>query len=282
MIRPMRPSDVHDVITLLEWMDGSPDREVFSPEARDLEDLRWECQGKTCLVYQDDLGTVRGYAALSPYKDGFLLEGPLSNRGIVRPLLAELLRSDHRPVYAFVARDNMGVREALEEADFGAIHTTDFFVLPRRAAKLRSRMPEGLRLLPAFSVTFDQYLDLYRSSEDVWSERLSWSEEDYRRHFAKEGTYLLVLARDDEPLGFAELEIDGDEATLSYLAVHPTHRGNGYGHVLLDHAVREGFTPLEVTHLRARAHDHEGVARLLYQKHGFVPERSVVAYLLDG
>ena len=35
MIRPMQHTDTPDVLTLLHWMDGAPEREVFAPDARD-------------------------------------------------------------------------------------------------------------------------------------------------------------------------------------------------------------------------------------------------------
>lgn len=286
MIRLMQPSDLHDVVNLLEWMDSAPEREVFAPEARELEGLRWECENKQSWVWQDDLGTVRAYTGLSPYKEGYVLEGPLSSFAPHELLLKTTLEhTENYPVYAFAAKHNRAVRDCLESNGFGAMHGTDFYTLPRKNAKVSFFIPEGYTLQPAFGIDYRQYLELYRVSEDVWSERLSWTDEDYRKHFATQEIQLLVLCRADssatQALGFAELEIWGDVAKLSYLAVHPAYRGHGYGKVLLNHAVREAFNHPEVMTLQARAHDHEGSAKHLYLKMGFALERTVITYLLE-
>jgi ribosomal protein S18 acetylase RimI-like enzyme len=165
------------------------------------------------------------------------------------------------------------------------MHGTDFYTLPRKQAKVSFFIPEGYTLRPAFGIDYSQYLELYRVSEDVWSERLSWTQEDYRKHFATQEIQLLVLCSTNpanpQAVGFAELEIWGDAAKLSYLAVHPAYRGQGYGKVLLNHAVREAFNHPEVMTLQARAHDHEGSAKHLYLKMGFSLERTVITYLLE-
>jgi len=287
MLRPLQAADAHDVVTLLEWMDAHPEREVFAPVARELEDLRWECEDKKSLVYLDDLGTVRAYAGLSPYKEGYVLEGPLSSRGLVEPVLRGILEhAAQNPIYAFAAKANRGVRDALENAGFGATHGTDFFKLGRRELSIKQvrgwpELQGGFRLLPAFKVRVEDYLELYRSSEDVWTERLHWREDDYRRHFARPELSLLALENGGDLLGFAELETEGQTGTLAYLAVHPVHRGKGYGRVLLGAALREAFDQPEVSEFRARAHDHEGAARGLYERSGLKLERTVITYLLE-
>ncbi len=289
MLRPLQAADAHDMVTLLEWMDAHSEREVFAPVARELEDLRWEweCEDKKSLVLLDDLGTVRAYAGLSPYKQGYVLEGPLSSRGLVEPILRGILEhAGHDPIYAFAAKANQGVRDALESAGFGATHGTDFFKLGRRElshkqVRVWPELASGFRLLPAFKVRFEDYLELYRSSEDVWTERLHWNSDDYRHHFARPEMSLLALEKGGELLGFAELETEGQTGTLAYLAVHPVHRGKGYGRVLLNQALRETFSQPDVMQFRARAHDHEGAARRLYERSGFKLERTVITYLLE-
>ena len=286
MLRPLQAADAHDVVTLLEWMDAHPEREVFAPVARELEDLRWECEDKKSLVYLDDLGTVRAYAGLTRYKEGYVLEGPLSRGGLVEPVLRGILEhAGNDPIYAFAAKANRGVRDALETAGFGAMHGTDFFKLSRRELSSKQvrvwpEIPQNFRLLPAFKVRFEDYLELYRSSEDVWTERLHWREDDYKRHFARPELSLMVLENRGDLLGFAELETEGQTGTLAYLAVHPVHRGKGYGRVLLNQALREAFNQPDVMEFRARAHDHEGAARRLYKRTGFELERTVITYLL--
>ena len=113
MLRPLQPADAHDLVALLEWMDAEPQREVFAPEARDPEDLQWKCKDKHAWVLLDALGTVCGYTAIANYKDGLLLEGPLGEAHLEDMLRNALAHTPQRPIYAFAARDNDAVRQAL-------------------------------------------------------------------------------------------------------------------------------------------------------------------------
>ncbi|WP_293911885.1 GNAT family N-acetyltransferase [Deinococcus sp.] len=299
MIRTLQASDGPDVVSLLSWMDGAPEREVFAPDARTPDDLVLENAGKTCLVAADDLGSVTAFAALSPFQDGLLLEGPLSEApDTLHRLLGEALKhNDNQSVYAFAARDNLPVRSALEAVSFTAMHSTDFYRLTRdqlsRLPKL-SALPDGLSL----SDTTDSqtYRSLYRASEDTWSERLHWSEAQLQSHLHSPDVELTVLLRGGRApgfrapgfrapgfraLGFAELEFDGELARMTYLAVHPAERGQGHGRQLLLRAAHAAFAHPEVSALQLRAHDHEGAARSLYAHAGFSHSRSVVTYLLE-
>lgn len=282
LIRQVKPTDTTDILALLDWMDASPHREVFSPEARTPEDLSWEVGHEQTLVVEDQAGSVRAYASLTPYKDGFLLEGPLGDStDYTRSVLRAVLKKAHKPVYAFCACMNQEVRGALEGLGFGALHCTDFYSLSRPQKQRLPFLPEGVKFMPAFRIGFQDYLELYRSSEDVWSERLSWTEEKYRKHFAQEHVELMVLCKDQTPVGFAELEFDEDQATLAYWAVHPAFRGQGYGKLLLQYSIHDAFLKPHVMCLKARAHDHEASARHLYEALGFKLDRSVMAYLRE-
>lgn len=284
MIRTLQASDGPDVISLLSWMDGAPEREVFAPDARTPDDLVLENAGKTCLVVADDLGSVTAFAALSPFQDGLVLEGPLSETpdSLLRLLGEAVKHNDNQSVYAFAARDNLPVRSALEAVSFTAMHSTDFYRLTRdqlsRLPRL-SALPEGLNL--ARTTDSQTYRSLYRASEDTWSERLQWSEAQLLAHLHSPDTELTVLERGERAVGFAELEYDGDLARMTYLAVHPAERGQGYGRQLLMRAAHSAFEHPEVSALQVRAHDHEGPARGLYAHAGFSHCRSVVTYLLE-
>ena len=281
MIRTLQASDGPDVISLLSWMDDAPEREVFAPDARTPDELMLENSGKTCLVAADDLGSVRAFAALSPFQDGLLLEGPLSEtpEGLPRLLSAALARNDQQSVYAFCARDNLPVRETLEAAGFMPMHTTDFYRIQR--GQLGPLLPLPADLSLRGSTDHDSYRALYRASEDAWSERLNWSEAQLAAHLHSPDVQLSVLTRGGKALGFAETEFDGELARLTYLAVHPAERGQGYGRMLLTHAAQAAFEQPEVSSVQVRAHDHEGAARTLYTSAGFMHCRSVVTYVLE-
>lgn len=282
MLRPLQPADAHDLVALLEWMDAEPQREVFAPEARDPEDLQWECKDKHAWVLLDALGTVCGYTAVANYKDGLLLEGPLGEAHLEDMLRNALSHTPQRPIYAFAARDNDAVRQALEHIGFGAVHSTLFYQLTRQQAPQPHRpIPNALRLSQAPNIHFADYLELYRTAEEGWSERLSWQESDFQQHFANTDTQLFMLHQQQHALGFVELEYDGEHASIAYLAVHPAHRGQHHGRLLLEHAIQAAFQRPEIEHIGVRAHEHEQVACKLYDKLGFSWQRAVVSYLLE-
>lgn len=281
MIRPMQATDAPDVLALLHWMDDAPEREVLAPDARDALELRGECEDRVCLVATGEDGEVRAYCGLAPFRDGLALEGPLGT-GDLHALLARAVeRADGLPIYAFSARDNLAAREALEAAGFLPMHTTDFYTVRVATLARRARIPAGHATTDTLAP--DAYRALYRASEDGWADRLEWSDTEIEAHFARDDVRLVVLLRDGRPVGFAELELnpEASRADLTYLAVHPAERGQGYGRVLLALAAAEAAAHPEMLHLRARAHDHARAARALYAHAGLTHCRSVVTYLRD-
>nr|RIY08320.1 GNAT family N-acetyltransferase [Deinococcus sp. RM] len=282
MIRPMLATDVPDVLALLTWMDDAPEREVFSPDARDPRELQTECEDNLCLVDVDDEG-VLAYCALSPFRDGLVLEGPVSDGGHVQALLGRALaHTDGLPVYAFAAQENLPVRAALEGAGFAAMHTTDFYSAPLDRLTPHACAPAGHRIARRLPIA--AYRELFKSSEDAWAGRLTWTPEQFDGHFARDDVRLVALLRGDQPVGFAELEFRPEEAraNVTYLAVHPAERAQGYGLKLLALAAAEAETHPEVRTLRVRAHDHMKPARALYARAGFTHCRSIVTYMRDG
>ncbi|SEJ83066.1 Ribosomal protein S18 acetylase RimI [Deinococcus reticulitermitis] len=287
MIRPMQATDLPDLLALLHWMDAAPEREVLAPDARDLAELRLECEDTPALVDEGPDG-VRAYCSLAPFRDGLALEGPLSERGAdLRRLLRRAAeQAEGLPVYAFCARDNVEVRAALEEAGFMPMHTTDFYSVPLGALK-GSRgadpVPPGYTVTHTLGLT--DYRALYRAAEDAWSARLEWEPEVYDAHFSRDDVRLIAL---QDPSGravaFAELEFNPAEARadLTHLAVHPAERGQRLGRALLLLAAAEARRFPELRTLRVRAHDHMKAARALYARAGLTHCRAVVTYLRDG
>ena len=293
MIRPLRATDLPDLLALLHWMDAAPEREVLAPDARTLNELRLECEDPAALVDEGEEG-VRAYCALSPFRDGLALEGPLAEHGAdLRGLLTRAAQqAEGAPVYAFCARDNLAVRSALEAAGFAPMHTTDFYAAPLerwRAAPERAGSGKKPQLPPGYALTRElpltEYRSLYRAAEDTWAARLDWSPEQYDAHFAREDVRLLAL-RDGEgrPVAFAELELCAPDsrAELTHLAVHPAGRGQGLGRALLALAAAEAAQSPELRTLRARAHDHMSAARQLYTRAGLTHCRAVVTSLREG
>ena len=129
-------------------MDQSPERGVLAPEARDLEGLAEELEDGLVLLKE---GEVAGYVGLYPFWDGAALEGPLAYREEDLPPLLEAAEGRAREVeverlYAFPREENRVLRQVLEEAGFGLLHVTYFFV--KRPEGLDHPAPEGVRVEP--------------------------------------------------------------------------------------------------------------------------------------
>jgi len=281
MIRPMQATDAPDVLALLHWMDDAPEREVFAPDAREAAELHDECEDRVCLVAEGVDGEIRGYCALAPFRDGLALEGPLGTGDLHGLLTRAIERADGLPIYAFSARDNLAAREALEAAGFTPMHTTDFYTARVSGLARAARIPNGHNT--AGTLAPATYRALYRASEDGWAGRLEWTDAEIAAHFARDDVELVVLTRGGQPVGFAELELNAEasRADLTYLAVHPAERGQGYGRTLLALAAAEAAARPEIRDLRVRAHDHARAARALYTRAGLTHCRSVVTYLRD-
>lgn len=282
MIRPMQTTDTPDLLTLLLWMDVAPEREVFAPDARDLSELQLECEGTPALVDVDEEG-VRAYCALSPFRDGLVLEGPLGEHGpLLRLTQQAMQQADGQPVYAFCSRENQPVRDALEGAGFSPMHSTAFYSAPLEKLAAKASVPAGHEL--THHLPIQEYKSLYKAAEDAWADRLDWSPEQYAAHFRQGDVRLIALTRGGHGVGFAELEFNPEaaRADVTYLAVHPAERREGYGKHLLALAAAEAAKRPEIRSLRVRAHDHMHSARTLYSQTGFTHCRSIVTYLREG
>jgi len=276
MIRPVARQDLPGLLKLLRWMDESPKRGVLAPEARDLEGLAEELEDGLVLLRD---GEVAGYVGLYAFWDGAALEGPLAYREEdLPPLLqaaekrASELHLDR--LYAFPREENHTLRQVLEEADFGLLHLTYFFV----------KNPEGLDYPPPEGVVIRKgfpgpgvYRELYRESEEGWALRLKWTDEELWEHFQDPHVHLLVAYRGDEPVGLAEVELEDREASVAYIGVVPKARGQGIGRALLAEAAKLAQKK-GATLLRVRAHDHETGALELHRNLGFSLEEAVATY----
>ncbi|GAA5334153.1 MULTISPECIES: GNAT family N-acetyltransferase [Thermus] len=276
MIRPVARQDLPGLLKLLRFMDESPQRGVLAPEARDLEGLAEELEDGLILLRD---GEVAGYVGLYPFWDGAALEGPLAYRKEdLRPLLeaaeerAKALGVER--LYAFPRQENEAVREALEEAGYGLLHVTYFFV--KNPEGLDFPPPEGVRIREGFPGP-EVYRELYRESEEGWALRLKWTDEELAEHFADPAIHLLVAYQGEEPVGMAEVELEDQEASVAYIGVVPRARGKGIGRALLAEAARLAQRK-GARLLRVRAHDHEKGALELYRGLGFSLEEAVATY----
>ncbi len=257
-------------------MDASPERGVLAPEARDLEGLAEELEDGLVLERE---GKVEGYVGLYPFWDGAALEGPLAYREEDLPRLLQAAEARARELgaerlYAFPREENRALRKALEEAGYGLLHLTYFFV--KNPKGLDYPPPEGVRIRKGFPGA-RVYRELYRESEEGWALRLKWTDEELEEHFAHPHVHLLVAYQGEEPVGMAEVEVEEGEASVAYIGVVPKARGQGIGRALLAEAAKLAEKK-GAKLLRVRAHDHETGALELYRSLGFSLEEAVATY----
>lgn len=276
MIRPVARKDLPGLLSLLRWMDQSPERGVLAPEARDLEGLAEELEDGLVLLKE---GEVAGYVGLYPFWDGAALEGPLAYREEDLPPLLEAAEGRAKELiverlYAFPREENTTLRKALESAGYDLLHVTYFFV--KRPEGLDYPAPEGVRVKEGFPGA-EVYRELYRESEESWALRLKWTDEELVEHFQDPAVHLLVAYLGEKPVGLAEVELEGGEASVAYIGVIPEARGKGIGRTLLSEAARLARRK-GADLLRVRAHDHEKGALDLYRGLGFGLEEAVATY----
>lgn len=286
MIRPLSQGDVPRLLELLSWMDQDHSRGVMAPDSRSEEGLAFELaaleednQGSAWVLEEDS--ELKGYTGLYPFWEGGTLEGPVikgaDGQALLRQAVEEARRRGLEALFAFPLEANKPLRSLLEAHGFQAQHTTYFFSTGPR--DLSFAPPAGIQISQEDNADPEVYRDLYRRSEDGWSLRLTWTDEELAEHFDDPGITLFVAYQKGKPVGLVELE-HSEEAEISYLGVVPEARGQGVGRALLGSAATAAFA-LGAKKLRVRAHDHEKKAQELYRRLGFALEQSVVTYALE-
>lgn len=100
-----------------------------------------------------------------------------------------------------------------------------------------------------------------------------WSEDEISALASGAGVFILVARRASpfgtrRPLGFAILRVAADEAEVLTIAVDPSHRGRGYGRLLMEAATRRLYADrVEALFLEVDAANRPAVA--LYEALGF-------------
>ncbi len=285
MTRPVAQTHLSQLSELFSWMDEKPERKSLAPEARTPEGLWWEVmagEDDHAWVNVED-GKVLGYAAMFPFWEGVAVEGPVVRGGDGKDLLARAVRTakakGHEVVYAFPEMSNKDSRQLLESEGFEAQHATLFYSIGK--TDLSFDPPDGYDIRLCKKCDAKVYRELFAKSEENWSLRLSWSDEELDEHFMDANCKLFFAYRGDVAVGMAELEMGDFEAEVAYIGVVPEHRSKGLGRALLGACSEWAFTDPAVEVLRVRAHEYEKEAQKLYKKLGFKPKESVVTYALE-
>lgn len=250
------------------------------PQGRDAGSLAWEVEHGWV---SENAGHLTGFAALHAFGRGGALEGPLSLDGAGDELLStavyEAKKQGYPTVYAFPAEENGVLRELLERHDFHPMHATYFF--STGPANLDYPLPLRAHIEQVEALWPELYRDLYRRSEEAWSQRLGWSDAELIEHFVQPEITLWFAYQSGMPVGLVELEQAAKRAEVAYLGVVPEARGQGIGRALLGMAARHAFDTLKVQELVVRAHDHEKSAIDLYRGLGFRQVEVVVTYVRE-
>ena len=78
---------------------------------------------------------------------------------------------------------------------------------------------------------------------------------------------IAVIEKEKRVLGFCKTDISGSEGTIDYLIVLKAYRGNGYGEILLDWALKL-LQESGVSRIEVKVVDGNDAIRF-YEKHGF-------------
>lgn len=103
-----------------------------------------------------------------------------------------------------------------------------------------SSPPEGFEVFrvdpPSHAVNARFYRDV--GADWAWTDRLSWTEEDWRRYLQRDALQTWVGLLAGREIGYFELESDGEGSTqLVYFGLLPEFLGRGLGGALLTSAI---------------------------------------------
>jgi ribosomal-protein-alanine N-acetyltransferase len=102
-----------------------------------------------------------------------------------------------------------------------------------------------------------------RSFADPWSKNLLISE------FENELVSFFCLYIEDHVVGYISLSKILDEGNINNVAVHPDHRGKGYGKYLIDR-ITEYALNCKLSFVTLEVRESNFPAILLYEKTGFI------------
>jgi GNAT superfamily N-acetyltransferase len=137
--------------------------------------------------------------------------------------------------------------------------------------------PPRLEPIKTCPISFFRYLYAEVGRPHHWTDRLSWADEQVRRHLADPAISLWLLTSGAAPAGYFELRAHPDRSVeIAYFGLLPEFVGRGWGGYLLTKAVEEAWaTKPERVWLHTCTLDHPA-ALPNYLRRGFVPVREEV------
>ena len=138
----------------------------------------------------------------------------------------------------------------------------------------RPEQPPRLERLEECTVSFFRYLYTEVGRAYHWRDRLSWSDDQVRRHLADPAVSLWLLSSGGVPAGYFELRTGDDRSVeIAYFGLLPEFVGRGWGGYLLSQAIETAWaTHAQRVWLHTCTLDHPA-ALPNYLKRGFQPIR---------
>lgn len=293
-VRSLTDHDLPGLLELLKRQDEEPEHRAMSPEGRSEEELSLELSSTDPfneilpLVMEED-GRIKAYVSLCRYEGETFLEGPLMADELtpedIRPLLerviAEARIRELSFLEAFIEDRNERAQAALALMGFAPFRTTYIYEMAREEMPRVAEHP-GVRFEVPSAVDTTMYRDLYRETNDAWTSRLAWSDEELEARFQDPRVQLMIAYQGDRVVGHLELEfLEDGIAEIAYFGVLPDVRGQGLGRALLSQGVARAFANDEVELVLARAHDDERPACHAVEQVGFKLAHGVIAFTLE-
>ena len=110
---------------------------------------------------------------------------------------------------------------------------------------------------------------------DPWSSAMILSE------ILMPDSFYRLLSVDDKVVGYCCYSHVLDELHIMNIAVHPDHRGNGFGNLLVEKIISDG-KDLGVSAITLEARESNAPARRLYEKYRFILAGIRPRYYMDG
>lgn len=111
--------------------------------------------------------------------------------------------------------------------------------------------------------------------------RSPWSKRSLQEELKNNLAHYYVLDLVEEPIvAYGGMWILFDEAHITNIAVHPDHRGNGYGKKLMLYMMREALF-FDATKMTLEVREHNSVAQNLYSSLSFTVQGRRKRYYSD-
>lgn len=153
---------------------------------------------------------------------------------------------EHDATKHFSDIDTLGTKAYSELMSQADEPTTIYYLQMLDRSELRARpAPRGLEISvlaePAFEINRDFYRDV--GAKWAWTDRLSWSDQQWRDYVNRAELQTWTAAVDGEPAGYFELEFQAPgDVEIIYFGLLDEFTGCGFGAAMLTEAVRRAWS----------------------------------------